>query len=315
MFLIGRYHLVGLILCILSAFAISNSHAQTPPATNTRDVLMEGKVRPQPVDVKERQATRFSALREVAMSVAMRSALADESDNISTMLGSLARLYDEAYDFGSLMLQGNIVPPVIQRADNVTETAGSDLLQYTGRVYKIKAQPFFATRPPTWRTYLIQPSFADVGGLNPALLPQNNEELRVWRDGVATGWDAGVAQARAIFVRNLYRLQSDFMGMMTYHWLAKANMVTPPIVSNVSKPLVGDATSLALDQVSYRIEAKPVFNPNMAEWVPFLNAPDPTQAERQILEIATPKPNLVITPNRPSREALMRGQLTQDSGQ
>lgn len=306
---------LAVMLALLASGITASAQQQSPNPSGrtTREALAEGKtaaVAPAAQEVPLREATRASAVKEMAMQLAMRTALAEETDRINNVLAGTARLLDEVYDFGSLMLQGNILPPVIQRADNVTETTEDDILQYTGRVFRIKQQPRFATRPPTWRSYLVQPAFTDIGKPHPALLPKNDAEREAWRQGVVAGWNAGAAQARAIFVRNVYRLQADFMGMMTYHWLLKANMVTAPIVSNQTKAVVGDASSISIDQVTYRIEAKPVFNANMSEWLPYLNAPDPAMAERHALEIAAIKPgDLQLTSSRPSREALLRVQF------
>jgi len=262
---------------------------------------------PSQTEIRTRQGTRLSAVKEAAMSVAMRTALADESERINNTIVDSARMLDEVYDFGSLMLQGNIIPPIIQRADAVTETSQDDILQYTGRIFRIKTQPRFATRAPSWRSYLIQPVFTDIAKPHPALLPQNDEERAAWVQGIAAGWDAGASQAHAIYVRGAYRLQADLLGMMTYHWLLRSNMVTQPIVTNQSKALIGDATTLAIDQITYRIEAKPVFNGNMNEWIPYLNAPDPSMADKQIMEAATRRVSLnSIRSVRPSRQSLMQ---------
>lgn len=296
----ARLTLVLFVSCLISV-----TTAQT-----AKNVVSKKPDYEQPEDIPQRQATRLSMVKEAAISYAMRVALAEESEKINAIVKENERQLDEVYDFGSLMIRGNIIPPVIQRADSVSETNQDELLQYTGRVFKIKRQPRFATRAPTWRTYLLQPTFVLVTKPPAGLLPQNDKEKIAWAQGVVIGWEAGASQAHAIFLRNSYRLQSDFLGMINYHLLLKANMVTEPIVTTTSKALSGDNASLNIDQVNYKIEAKPVFNPNMNSWIPYISTPDESHTMTMALQAANkPTATRNVQNIRSTRDELLNMQF------
>ncbi len=213
---------------------------------------------------------RVQLVREAAMSAAMRAALAKQSERINKLLDEHGRLLDDTYDFATLMLPNSVVPPVIRKVERVTEQSG-DLLRYSAAQFRIVRQATFATRPPTWRTYLPIPIWSDLGTTHQSLLPITAEERAAAQEGVNKGWQAGIDQANSMFFKGLTRLQNDWVGMMTYHALLKSNMVTAPIVDRQDTAVSGNSDSMVVDQSTYRIEARPIFNPNMSQWLALLD--------------------------------------------
>ena len=214
---------------------------------------------------------RIQLVREAAMSAAMRAALAKQSEYINKLLDTHGRLLDDTYDFSSLMMPNNVVPPVIRKLERVTEQSG-DVLRYSAAQFQIVRQASFATRPPTWRIYLPIPIWSDLGTTHPTLMPVTPEETAAAQDGVNKGWQAGIDQANGMFFKGLTRLQNDWIGMNTYHALLKSNMVTLPIVNRQDTAVSGTADSMVVDQSTYRIEAKPVFNANISKWLALLDS-------------------------------------------
>lgn len=239
----------------------------------------------QSVSAEEKPATlRLKMVREAAMSAAMRAGLAKQTEHINKLLDTYGRLLDDAYDFPSLMLPNNVVPPVIRKIERVTEQQG-DVLRYSSMQFQIVRQASFATRAPTWRTYLPLPLWTDLGTTHPSLMPANSDESAVAKSGIEVGWKAGVEQANQMFFKGLTRLQNDYMGMNTYHALLKSGMVTEPIVRRHDVPISGDASKMIVDESTYRIEAKPVFNPNLSQWLALV---DKSSASKIFEEISKP---------------------------
>lgn len=214
---------------------------------------------------KDRKSLRTRMVRDAAMSAAMRAGLARQSQVINQMLEENGRYLDDVYDFAGIMLPHNVVPPVIRRVERVTEQE-ADVLRYTALRFRITKQASFSTRAPTWRTYLQVPVWDDLGSTHPSLLPQNSEEEAAAKLGLREGWAAGEKQANDMFMRGLVRLQNDYLGMLNYHALLKSQMVTLPRVLRQDVPVVGDASTMALDQSTYKIESKPAFNARMMDW-------------------------------------------------
>lgn len=213
---------------------------------------------------------RNQLVRDAALSAAMRASLAKQSEYINKLLDEYARLLDDTYDFPSLMLPNNVIPPVIRKVEKITEQSG-DVLKYSAAQFQIVRQASFATRPPTWRTYLPIPVWSDLGTTHVSLMPTNSQEQTAAQEGLDKGWRAGITQANAMFFKGLTRLENDWLGMNTYHALLKMNMVTQPIVNRQDVAVSGSSDSLIVDQSTYKIEARPVFNPNMAQWLALLD--------------------------------------------
>jgi len=245
--------------------------------------------------LKQTEPIRVKLVRDAAMSAAMRAGLANQSLVINKILDRNARFLDDIYDFSSLMLENNVVPPVIRRVERITEHEG-DVLRYSAVRFRIVKQAAFSTRAPSWRQYLMVPIWDDLGRTHSSLMPQNSEEREAASEGLDQGWKAGSKQANDMFLKGLTRLDNEFLGMLTYHALLKSNMVTLPKVLRKDVPIVGDGSSMTLDQRTYTIENRPIFNPQMMSWVALIEdsttsslfGNDLAEKERDKLNMAAP---------------------------
>lgn len=210
---------------------------------------------------------RQEALREAALGVGARGGLRYRMGIISHALERGARQLDLIYDFSPLMIQGRVIPAVLEESRDVFTQGDSRVVRLSGVAYKVVSQARFASRPPQWRQYLL----VDVSTArqpSAALLPRNKEEQAIWRDAVAEGWKQGVVQANQMLQDGLNRLNRDYTGMVRYHILALKNMVTMPIVAESNMPITGSGDSMALDETLLRITELPSFNRNMSGWAP-----------------------------------------------
>lgn len=206
------------------------------------------------------------ALRETALSVGAQSGLAWHAQIIDDQLTKQARLLDQVYDFNSLVLEHNILPPVLLEGRNTLNLADTQTIRVSDRTYKVAKQARFITTPPNWRQYLWM-DYQKPERPNTALLPKTKRERQVWGYYVEKGWRNGIEQAAVILQESLARLKEDFAGMVLYRKLLAMNMVSPPYVSHTDLGVTGDASEMRIDDRVLRITALPALNVNSEEWI------------------------------------------------
>lgn len=209
---------------------------------------------------------REMGLRETALSLGAQSGLAWRAKFIDEELVKQTRHLDSIFDFNSLILPHNILPPVLLEGRNTLNLADTQTIRISDRTYKVAKQARFITTPPNWRQYLWmdykQPDYPDV-----TLLPKTKEERAVWVQCVEKGWKDGIEQANVILEESIARIKEDFAGMILYRKLLAMNMVSPPYVSNTELGVTGDGAEIHIDDRVLRITALPALNTNSNEWV------------------------------------------------
>lgn len=208
---------------------------------------------------------REMALQETALSLGAQSGLASRARSINQELTKQARNFDAIYDFNSLLLAHNVLPPVLLEGRNTLNLADLQTIRVSDRTYKVSKQAQFVTTPPNWRQYLWmdyqKPDYPHI-----AMLPKNKRERQVWCTFVERGWQNGAEQANTILEENIARLKEDYMGMILYRKLLAMNMVSPPFVSNTDLGVTGDENEIHIDDRVLRITALPALNVNSSEW-------------------------------------------------
>ncbi|MFC3908995.1 type IV secretion system DotC family protein [Legionella dresdenensis] len=208
---------------------------------------------------------REMALKEIALSLGAQAGLAWRADYINEELTKNARRLDTVYDFNSLVLEHNILPPVLLEGRNTLNLADTQTIRISDRTYKVAKQARFITTPPTWRQYLWmdykRPEQPDI-----TLLPKTRAEKQLWCLYVEKGWKNGSEQANTILEESIARLKEDFSGMILYRKLYAMNMVSPPYVSHTDLGVTGDASEMHIDDRVLRITALPALNINSQEW-------------------------------------------------
>lgn len=208
---------------------------------------------------------REMAIRETALSLGAQSGLAWRAKIIDNQLTQLGRSLDTIYDFNSLVLAHNVLPPVLLEGRNTFNLADEQTIRVSDRTYKVAKQARFITTPPNWRQYLWldykKPAYPHV-----TLLPKTKEERLVWSQCVEKGWKDGVEQANVILEESIARIKEDFTGMILYRKLLAMNMVSAPFVSHTDLGVTGDAGEIHIDDRVLRITALPALNTNAKEW-------------------------------------------------
>lgn len=181
---------------------------------------------------------RAEELRTAALSYGAAGGMAARALEIDEMLHQREAELDRAFDarLRNLVLpvasgQTLMVPPSVSEEQMAFALSENGRVAHeTGRIYRITRQASLASRPPTWRSYLVQvwPNPSPPGD---ALRPKTDDESQWWAHCVAEGWDRGRKQATEIFENRLGLLESDIIGMERYHILLRAGLVEQPHLS------------------------------------------------------------------------------------
>lgn len=255
-----------LLPCVASAILWMSSIAT---ATAQEPVTLDGLMStvPESSDTTQIPEIRYNAIRETAQAYGARAGLARRAYEINQQLQAKGSEFDRVWNFQALMLDGNVLPPVIVRAADVYDQKDDLLLRLIDQTYRIHAQARFTYAPPTWRTYLIRSYAFDPKQAVAAVSPTSGPEERLWRQAVVDGYQRGVAQAEANLAQNLARLQRDFLGMVEYRRLLALGMVTKPFVASstidVATTKDGD---MHVGEVVMRITVTPSFVPMKDQW-------------------------------------------------
>jgi defect in organelle trafficking protein DotC len=210
---------------------------------------------------------RMDAVRDTAMSLGARTALAWRGEQINQMLASQAGYLNGVFNFQGLVLDDGILPPVLLESRNALTMDNPQNLRVADRTYQIIKQAHFVSVAPSWRDYLMmdqtRPEAPDI-----SLLPSTDDERAAWQQGIVKGWEDGVKQANMIYDENLARLKRDYQGMVRYRMLLAQNMVSAPQVAHRELGVTGGGESLAVNDRILTIKALPSLKANSQSWKP-----------------------------------------------
>jgi len=210
-------------------------------------------------------AIRGHALRDTALSVGARGGLAWRAQQINAVLLQHEAMLYRLFNFRAMMLEKNVLPPVLIEGRNALTLAGNDSIRIADRTYQILNQASFVTAPPTWREYLWL-AYSPPETPDRTLLARNRAERIVWKKYTEEGWRAGIQQAELIFKESLARLKRDYEGMVRYRTLLAQNMVSPPFVAQMDMGITGGGSDLTVNDRVLRITAFPTLKNDSQEW-------------------------------------------------
>lgn len=228
-----------------------------------------GVPNPSPGDSNNVPKIRFAGLQETATSFGAQSGLAWASRNINKSLEDDERRLNEVFNFRALILNNNVLPPVLSEGRNALNIDNPDTLRLADKVYKIESPPRFVTAAPTWREYLWM-NYAVPDKPNGTLLPRTGEERKVWDQYYKQGWRDGVLQANQIFSENMGRLKRDYAGMILYRSLLEQHIVTAPYVAKSEMGVTGDANQIRVNDQVLRITSTSKLITDSKTWKPVI---------------------------------------------
>lgn len=258
-------------------FAVGLTGCSTPPATQQHggtDTLQDLQAMGTPVTKStakdaNKKNIRYQAIQETALSIGAQAGLSWQSKNIDEQLQNQMDTLEKIYAFNALVLDHNVLPPVLLEGRNILNQADANTIRVADRRYKIARQARFITTPPNWRQYIWM-DYVKPDRPNETLLPEDDYEQELWNYYVAVGWGEGVRQAGVIFSNNVARLKEDFNGMILYRKLLAQNMVSPPYVAQTDLGVTGDQGEINIDDQVLRITALPQLNTDSNGWNPFI---------------------------------------------
>lgn len=239
--------------------------SDTPP---TLEQVLAGGDRA--AEVRELEAKipslRLEAIKAAALSYGTQAGFARRSFEIEKTIRARSEKLGQVYNFCGLMLDRNVVPPVLVESRSSLQVTGSDVLRLSDATYQIAVQARFATACPTWQDYLIRSATYTIEGIDGVLAPRDDAERLFWRGQVAQGWTTGVQQADRVFQANLARLERDYKGMLLYRHLLTRHMVSKPFVAESNLGVTGDGNRIAINDRILRITALPQLEVRSEKW-------------------------------------------------
>ena len=212
---------------------------------------------------------RRSAMRLAAVGFGARGGLAWRTWEIAGLLERLAGPFSRVYRFRDLLLDESgftVLPPVLAETRRAFRLArGQDRAASAARVLRIVESERIVSVAPDWRDYLIR-TWSVAEPPAEVLFPRDEAETALWRDWLAEGWALGVALADDILVSDLDRLNRTFEGVVRWHRLHLARMVTAPGILTSEVGLSGDGRLLRIDEMHVRLGPPARFNLHAGDW-------------------------------------------------
>ena len=271
-----KFTLSSWITCILSALGCllltSCIHTASPnlnrvDTTNLAELVNLQAPDSDSIKSEKNKGIRYMGIQETALSVGAQGGLANRSRAINHMLNRNTANLTRSFNFRGLLLNHNVVPPVLIESDNTLNLDNAETIRIASKTYKIEKQAHFVTAVPTWRDYLWM-DFTRPAVPDPSLLPKNDEEDKIWKKYVIIGWRNGVEQANNIYSENLARMKRDYEGMVRYRELLTKGIINAPFVAKTDLGITGDSNNISINDRVLRITNLPRLNTDAEHWKP-----------------------------------------------
>lgn len=252
----------SLLLCFLLLMGCANQSKRTP-------LSMLQDIDRAEIEEKEKESQmtlRMVSLKKNAFSVGAQAGLAYRTKIINKTLEKNMRYLDTIFNFSPLMIEANIVPPVLIESRNTLKMyKDRKTIRVADQTYTILRQAYFTTSEPSWSHYLLM-DYPEPNLKNNSLLPENADERTLWKSHVKKGWKIGIKQANEILQTNLNRLKRDYQGMIRYRLLLAQNMVSAPEVAQRDLGVTGGGDTISINDKLLNIQALPSLKADSAKW-------------------------------------------------
>ena len=209
---------------------------------------------------------RINAVRDAAMSYGAQYGLHWESKRVNEFTLSQARTLDKVFNFNGLIMDHNLMPPVVRIMDASLNLPNPEAMRLSDRTIEILRPARFVTTPPSWRHYLIQ-NFGKVEQPNESLLPKNQHERDIWDAAIVKGFAQGILQSKYIYQESNGKLTQDYVGMVLFKHLLAQNMISKPQVGQARLGITGNRKRIRINDQLMRITSHANLNPNINHWV------------------------------------------------
>ena len=101
--------------------------------------------------------------------------------------------------------------------------------------YELLAPARYVSVAPTWREFLMADAFPEPEKPNPAVMPKDDKERRIWREAVREAWSQGLAEADQLYADNISRMVRQYRGLMLYHLLTAQHLLSKVNTATIPK--------------------------------------------------------------------------------
>ncbi len=184
-----------------------------------------------------------------------------EMKHLELALLSEKGVLDQVYAFQPCLIEGRVLPPVVESAKRAARFNSTRKATFARRVYRIIHAARIVAAPPDWRQWLL-PANPKPRPTQAVLLPRNSQERAVWRQAVRHGWAIGRQQAMAVETENVHRLTRTLAGMIMFMRLRAQGMVSGPVVVAGSPVIKVNGRRLSLGIRIFQIDQPAGFAPS-----------------------------------------------------
>jgi defect-in-organelle-trafficking protein DotC len=174
----------------------------------------------------------------------------------------------QAIPFHILTLaEGRIKPAVILEIPYTEEIEDKRTIRTKKRRYRIDSQAEVILKAPTYLDYYNnlltpKPSLPSV-----YMIPLTDEELVFWRKGVMHGWVEGNAKANIVIEQDTRKMFADFVGMIRYRALQRANVLTTPTFKKTQIGTNSRGDIINIGESIFEITSLSSFNDDDISWI------------------------------------------------
>ena len=259
-------HLATLALAgVLAASAATADDG--PPGIDRILALDEGAGRA--IAVTFADETRRRAMAHAARSLGSQAGLKRRGWEIARLLERYSRQLHRIYRFRDLMLREGgfmVQPPVLAETRDAFILARDQAAAASaGRVVTILAAEKLVSAVPSWTDFLVR-TWPEPAVPAAVLFPRDEAEERLWEAQVREGWRDGRRLAGEIFADDLDRLNGIFTGLVLWHRLHLAGMVTAPAIGTREVAVAGGGATLRIAERFVAIDRTAALVSDPGQW-------------------------------------------------
>lgn len=225
---------------------------------------------------------RGEAMRLAAVAFGAQAGLARRSWEIARMLQGFERQLTRIYRFDQLVLRRSgfqVLPPVLGETRQAFRLARTRTRAASAeRVLRIVEAERIVSAVPHWRDFVVRRwRLAEPPAA--VLFPRDVDERRRWRRWLRDGWLLGERQAEDVFASDLDRLNRTFEGIVAWHRLKEAAMVSTPEVVLERTGVSGGGRLMRIGEMVVHIADWAALNPRSEEWRVLRQSSAPLEVE------------------------------------
>ncbi|MFK5892222.1 MAG: type IV secretory system conjugative DNA transfer family protein [Pseudomonadota bacterium] len=192
------------------------------------DDVVSGKV----LNVNRNQnEARLKAIESIAMSYGIYYGRNRFISEFNESLDELEETLNE-FNFSKLLIDENMLPPVIVEADDFYEKEDSTHYRQVHKMYRIVKKASISYNVPSWRNYIYIIEDEDKPTLPSDFKLKGKEEEMTWRNFASKGIQEGRLQANEEVEYQFSKMVRDYKGMVLAHYLNDKHILS---FSNLEK--------------------------------------------------------------------------------